>query len=103
MYGTIISIIASILLGGYYTAQGLTFELPDARFVLLCSGALFIFLAFIATPLVWSVLQKREEESNPRVEELFLKDKRLMFTLSMLFLITLFSYIVAFLPAQSIS
>jgi hypothetical protein len=103
MFGTVISLITSILIAFFYTAQGLTFDLQGIRFVLTFSGSLFLFTAFIATSLGWSVLQRQEEESNPRVEELFLKDKRLRLILIVLFVFTLFSYIISFLSSESIT
>lgn len=102
MFGTIFALIVAVFFAIGTWASPIPFDLPPIYFVVTIVGSLFLFFAFFATSIIWISLQRSEEESVPRAQELFLKDWYLYFQFFALFLFALFSYLIVLLEASGI-
>lgn len=102
-FGTLMGLIAAAVFALSYNNEVPPFDIYGLQLVVTVSGALFLFLAFLAKALSWSALQKTEQESNPRAEELFLKDRLLPCLLVAILGLSLFSFLLAILSSPSIA
>lgn len=79
MIGTIFSIVLAILLEfNPYIHEG-AFGIVT-RGIIAASAILLLFLSLLAFVFAWAPLQKAEQNSTPRLLEMFRKDKHLLLT-----------------------
>ena len=95
MLGTFVGIIAAIIFAVASQGTQVSHDFQPVYWILTIVGSLFLYMAFSAKAAVWINLQRTEEDSFPYVQELFLGDRALSFSMFSLFVFALFSYCIA--------
>ncbi|MDB6081918.1 MAG: hypothetical protein JWO53_1190 [Chlamydiia bacterium] len=94
MFGTILAVVASFIFAlqvfGSVSLTPADFTLCYT--VMTVVGALVLFSAFFALSFAWMLLQRTEQRSVPRAQELFFSDWSIFTHLSTLVIFSLFSY-----------
>jgi hypothetical protein len=93
MIGTILSIILAVFLWFNPHAGEISELISKTLMIATAMGLLFLF--FLGWMLSWLPLQKAEQNSAPRVLEMFHKDKRIFFISSWLIFFALVTFVLA--------
>jgi len=92
MIATIISIIVAVYLW-FHPALGAMIT-PATAVLMACAALCFLFFIPIGMLLAWFPLQKAEQNSTPRVMELFRQDRQVLFISFWLAIFPLFTIVI---------